>query len=183
MNIQVALTCLLIVVARITDVSLGTLRTVSVVRGRRAVAFFLGFAEILIWLIVISRVIKNLNQPAYIISYALGFALGTYVGITLESWVAAGRQVVRIFTREGPKLARDLRKMGYMVTQFEGQGKEGPISMLFLETSRKNCQQVVSSVLEVDPDCFYIIDDIRLSSGRRVRFHSPTGWRAIAKKK
>ena len=38
-------------------------------------------------------------------------------------------------------------------------------------------------VKRIDPDCFYILDDVRLSSGKRGRFHQPTGWRSLGKRK
>jgi len=41
----VFVTCLLIALARITDFSLGTLRMVAVIQGRRALATVLGFLE------------------------------------------------------------------------------------------------------------------------------------------
>lgn len=94
-----------IVVARITDVSLGTLRTMNVMQGRRGVAWILGFCEILIWVFAVSKVIGNLQQPAYAIAYALGFATGNYVGMTFEKWIALGEQVVRVFTRAGAQIA------------------------------------------------------------------------------
>ena len=72
--LSVFLTCLLIVAARITDVSLGTIRTINVVQGRRTLALVLGFFEVLIWVFVVSRVINEIRQPAYALAYALGFA-------------------------------------------------------------------------------------------------------------
>ncbi|MBN2468173.1 MAG: DUF2179 domain-containing protein [Deltaproteobacteria bacterium] len=183
MPLEIIAKCLLIIVARITDVSLGTLRTVFIVHGRKGIAFVVGFIEILIWLVVISSVIKNLDKPIYAVSYAFGFGLGTYVGITIEAWLKAGEQVIRTFTRKGGEIATGLRSSGYIVTQFEGTGREGPISLLFLKTDRRKVAEVVDYVTGIDPDCFYIIDNVRLSSGRKIRYQSPTGWRAILKKK
>jgi uncharacterized protein YebE (UPF0316 family) len=179
----VLLTCGAIVVGRIADVTLGTLRTVFVVHGRRGVACVLGFFELLIWVVVVSRVVGNLDKPIYAVCYATGFALGTYLGITVEGWFGAGDQVLRVFTRLGKGLVAELRGMGYVVTQFEGAGKEGPISMLFLQTPRRRVRPAIEAVLRADPECFYIVDDIRLSSGRKVRFQPPTGWRALLRKK
>ena len=77
----------------------------------------------------------------------------------------------------------ELRGMGYVVTQFEGVGKEGPISLIFLQAPRRGMRPVIEHVIKADPECFYIVDDIRLSSGRKVRFNPPTGWRALFRKK
>jgi uncharacterized protein YebE (UPF0316 family) len=183
MTLEVGLTCLAIVTGRVADVTLGTLRTVFTVHGRRGIACLLGFFELLIWVTVVARVVRNLDQPIYAVSYATGFALGTYLGITVEGWFGAGDQVIRVFTRLGGQLVRELRGMGYVVTQFEGVGHGGPISMLFLQAARRRMRPVIEHVVRADPDCFYIVDDIRLSSGRKVRFQPPAGWRALLRRK
>jgi len=183
MTWPVLLTCAAIVLGRVIDVTLGTLRTVFVVHGRRGIACVLGFFELLIWVVVVSRVVGNLGRPEFAVCYALGFALGTYLGITVEGWFGAGDQVIRVFTRAGPQLVQELRGLGYVVTQFEAAGKQGPISMLFLQTPRRKMRPVIEHVVRADPECFYIVDDIRLSSGRKVRYQPPTGWRSLFRKK
>lgn len=180
---EVALTSLAIVVARIVDVSLGTMRTVAVINGRRAVALGIGFVEVLIWVSVVRAVIHRLDNPIFAISYAGGFALGTFVGVTLEDRFGTGKQVVRVFTRRGNEMASRLREQGFVVTVFEGSGREGPISMLFLEAARKQMRRALDEITTFDPDCFYIIDDVRFSSGKRGRFHRSTGWRSLGKRK
>lgn len=183
MDSAVLMTCLLIVGARIADVTLGTLRTVYVIQGRRAMSWTLGFFEILIWIMAVSKVIENLSHPAYAISYAFGFATGNYVGMTVEKWVAFGRQVVRVFTREGQKIAAQLRSEGFRVTAFQGEGRDGPIDMLFIEIPRKKTSDITLFAREIDPKCFYIIEDVREASLSAITLHQPTGWRAILKKK
>lgn len=173
----------LIIIARIADVSLGTLRTVSVIQGRRGVSWFLGFAELLIWVFAVSTVIHNLHQPIYAVSYAFGFATGNYVGLTFERWLAFGEQVVRVFTRQGPKIAAQLRSEGFRVTSFPAEGRDGPIQMLFIEIPRKKTQHIILFSRQIDPKCFYIVDDIRMAAPATAMLLQPTGWRAILKKK
>jgi uncharacterized protein YebE (UPF0316 family) len=183
MDTAVILTCLLIIVGRIADVSIGTLRTVFVIQGRRILSLVLGFFEILIWVSVVSKVVQNLQQPAYAVSYAFGFAMGNYIGMTIETWIALGEQVVRVFTREGNKIATQLRSEGFRVTAFAGEGKDGPIAMLFIHVPRRKTADITLFVQQVDPNCFYIIDDVRLGTSALTMLHQPTGWRAILKKK
>ncbi|MFH1654021.1 MAG: DUF5698 domain-containing protein [Pseudomonadota bacterium] len=47
---------------RITDVSLGTLRMINVMQGRKFQALVLGFFEIFIWILAVSQVIANLRR-------------------------------------------------------------------------------------------------------------------------
>lgn len=171
-SLDVLGTCLLIILARIADVSLGTIRMVSVINGKRWPSWFLGFAEVLVWIIVVSRVIQTINEsPLYPIAYALGFATGNFLGITIESRLAFGEQMVRVFTRhEGA--AEALRAEGFGVTEFDGRGRDGPIRMLFIQSPRRDVPSVLAKARELDASCFYLVDDVRLKSGVNAE-----GWR------
>ena len=159
---------LVIVVARIADVSLGTMRTVAVVNGRRNLAWMLGFVEVLIWILVVSEVIKTVNQsPLYPIAYALGFAMGNFIGITIEGRIGFGDQVIRVFSRKGTGMAATIRNEGHRVTEFEGKGRDGPVEMLFSETRRRGVPAMLRRVREIDAECYYIVDDIRAASASR----------------
>jgi hypothetical protein len=104
----------------------------SVVNGRAKLSFGLGFFEILIWVFAVSRVIQNLNNPAYAISYALGFALGNWIGVKLEQKIAFGEQVVRIFSSRGMDVAASLRHAGFVLTEFQGSGRDSFVTLLFV---------------------------------------------------
>ncbi len=184
MDLTVALTCLLIFLARIGDVTLGTLRTVCVIYGRRHLASLLGFFEVLIWIFVVAKVIGQAQQePIYAVFYALGFATGNYIGITIEQRIAYGQQVVRIFTKLGHPVAAALRDEGWRVTQFDGRGRDGPLALLFIETSRKRTPELARRARELDASCFYVIDDIRSASAAMLSPPSTTGWRGLILRK
>jgi uncharacterized protein YebE (UPF0316 family) len=174
---------LLIILARITDVSLGTLRTVCVVNGRKGWAWMLGFCEVFVWVMVVSKVITNLTVPAYAVAYAIGAATGSWVGIMAEQRLAFGEQVVRIFSRKGREIAAGLRELGYRVTEIDGRGRDGPVELLFIEVPRKQAMRVARMAREHDPECYFVVDDIRMTSAAMVRFHQPTGWRGVTNKK
>lgn len=160
--------------ARIVDVTVDTLRLFAVVHGRRGRAWCLAFVQVLVWLVAVSSVITYIwEKPWYAVSYALGFATGNYVGIALEGWMAHGEQVVRVFSRRGCEIAATLRGEGYGVTEFDGRGKDGHVTMLFIETRRKTAMDVVRRARELDPACFLIIDDIRATSNRGMRELGP----------
>jgi uncharacterized protein YebE (UPF0316 family) len=160
--------------ARIADVSLDTLRLFAVVHGRRGRAWCLAFVQVLIWLTAVASVVTHIwDKPWYAVAYALGFATGNYVGISLEGWMAHGEQVVRVFSRRGPEIAAILRGEGYGVTEFDGRGKDGHVTMLFIETRRKTAMDVARRARELDPGCYLIIDDIRATSSRGMRGVGP----------
>src|SRR3989338_8300095 len=81
---------LLIFLARVCDVSVGTVRLILLYRGRRVLAPLLGFFEVLIWLLAVRQIMFNLTNPVVFISFAAGFAAGNYVGIILEEKLAVG---------------------------------------------------------------------------------------------
>jgi len=154
---------LLIALARVFDVSLGVLRQASVRAGRRRSAWLIGFVEALVWVFVVAKVVTNLTNPVYAICYALGFATGTFVGVTLEGLLARGEQVVRIFTHNND-MASSLRRMGYRVTEFDGHGLKGPVKLLFIHVIRKKSPIVPKLARQLDPECFIVVDDVRTSS-------------------
>jgi uncharacterized protein YebE (UPF0316 family) len=183
MKSDVVLMCLLIIVARIGDVSLGTVRTIVTIQGRRALAISISIFELLIWVFIVSRVIRDIDkEPIYGVAYAIGFACGTFIGMTIEQQLALGRQVVRIITRQGPEMAQAMREAGFVVTQFDGYGRDGPVHELFIEVERKHSPQVIAEARAFDAKCYYMVDDVRLGSSA-VQNRASAGWRPIVKKK
>ena len=181
---EVLATCLLIVAARIGDVSLGTLRTVSVINGRRSVAWMLGFVEVLLWILVVSRVINEAKDNTfYAVAYALGFATGNFIGITIEQRLAYGEQVIRVFTRRGAEVAQRLRGHNHRVTEFEGKGRDGPVSMLFIQTPRKRVRDVLTVAKSMDAEFYYVIDDVRAAAVATSAPTKPGGWLSVMKRK
>lgn len=158
---QTLVLCALIFLARIADVSIGTVRTIAVIHGRRPLAWVLGFCEVLVWVTAVSRVIQQLDQPILAVSYALGFATGNFVGMTIERWIGFGDQVVRIFTRTGEPVAEGLRQAGFAATEFDGMGRDGPISLVFVQTQRRKVRDVTDLARTADPECYYTVEDIR----------------------
>src|SRR5262249_12793016 len=65
-------------------VTLSTIRTIFVARGKRALAALLGFFEVSIWLFAIGQVMQNLNSPDCFLAFATGFSLGNFLGVSLE---------------------------------------------------------------------------------------------------
>ena len=110
MNWALLFTCLLIAVARVTDITLDTIRTVAIVQGRRVFAAILGFVEALVYIIAVAKVLANFDHFVYAIAYAAGFSAGTFLGITLEKRLALGEQLVAIFTRRVGEVAPSLRR-------------------------------------------------------------------------
>ncbi len=174
-------TPILIFVARLCDVSLGTLRTIAVVRGKTLNAWLFGILEILIWLVAISRVLATINTNVLnLFAYAIGFATGNVAGILIERRLAIGHEVIRVISRsKGAEMAEAIREMGQGVTEFEGKGKTGPVTMLYIIASRKDVPAVLRRAREVDPNCVNISADLKATSLRIKPLSPPMGWRRL----
>ncbi len=155
MNIFLAVAYIFIL--RLIDQTLGTLRALYVNKGRPGIGAILGFIESAIWVIAISQVIKDLNDPLLIIGYALGFAAGTISGSYIESTIAIGDVVVRIFIQredDTEKLANKLRENNFGVTIINAKGRDGEVSIAWCVTPRKKVKQVLEIVSEISPEAY-----------------------------
>ena len=154
-----------IVLARISDVSLGTLRIVMVSRGLKFKAALLGFFEVLIWTLVVTELLQNLDNWINYIAYAAGFALGTYAGMYLENKLKVGTIIVRIITQDKyHELSDALKDAGFVITSLEGEGGFGPVKIIFTVLKRKKWNKVVSVIELHDPNAFYSSEDVKFSS-------------------
>jgi len=172
--------------ARVVDVSVGTLRTISIIQGRTKIAFFLAFIETSVWLLVLSAVLpKVMESPLLGLFYAFGFATGNVVGILVEKRLAMGYTNFRIITSKSAKeITIALRQKGFAVTNFEGEGKDGKVTEVYVACERKSLSGLIKLVKEIEPDAFYIAEQAGfVSKIRRPTMVPATGWRAVQKKK
>lgn len=185
-DLNTLITGSIIFVARICDVSIGTVRTIVTVQGRSVIAFFLAIIELLIWISVVSTVIYKIkDQPVLALFYALGFATGNVVGIAVERRLALGFMILRVITRTaGQSMAHRLRLSGQPVTVFRGEGMRGPVDELYVACKRRELKRLLRIVVQEDPQAFYITEMARdVRKAIRPDFFNFTGWRSVWKKK
>lgn len=157
------LNCLLIFVVRIIDVSMGTLRTVLVVRGKRQIGAFIGFVEVGLWFLVVRHALAAETTSIWIaIAYAGGFSTGTFVGSWLEEKLAIGNSSVSVVTK-GLRydVVDGLRDKGFGVSSVVSQGIDEENLMLIIEVDRKRINEVCNTVKTVAPDSFITISDTK----------------------
>ena len=156
---------LLIFLARLIDVPMGTMRHIFLARGFRNIVPVLGFFEVLIWVIAISQIMKNLNNVICYFAWAGGFATGTYLGMLIESKIALGMQVLRIIThQDSTSLIKALSEENVGITTIDGHGAKGPVKIIFTIIKRKNLDKVVTLIDKHNPNAFYTIEDVRITS-------------------
>lgn len=149
----------IIFLARILDVSIGTIRVILVISGARYLAALLGFFEVVIWVLAVGSVVHNLDSPPILIGYAAGFATGTLVGMTIEDKIALGWRVVRVIAPESKGvLAPALREAGFRVTMVEGSGRDGPVDIAFSVIRRRELPKFYRVVGRVTPKAFVAVE-------------------------
>jgi uncharacterized protein YebE (UPF0316 family) len=153
---------LLIFVARVTDVSINTLRFMFMMNGKKNIVPILGFFEALIWLLAIGQIIQNIDNPLSYLAYAGGFATGTYVGMTLDEKLALGRVLVRVITPKPlPTLLEFMKDKNYRFTNVGGEGRFGKVNLLFTVMKRDQLQEFISMVKACDEKAFYTIESVK----------------------
>jgi uncharacterized protein YebE (UPF0316 family) len=169
---------------RVTDVSLGTVRTLFVVQGRLAVSVLIGFVEVLLWVTAVTQVIVRVHEsPVLVVAFAGGFAAGNAVGILIERKLAFGTCVLRMIVKEkGDEVAVALREIGHIVTTFDGEGRDGNRKLVYTTCPRRELKRVIDIAKGFDTELFYVVDRFS-QSGHIGPLPHPTGWRAVLKKK
>ncbi|MDH4202989.1 MAG: DUF2179 domain-containing protein [Phycisphaerae bacterium] len=151
----------LIFLARIVDVTIGTARVIFVSRGYKLLAAATGFFEVLIWLLAIGQIMKNLSNPMCYIAYASGFALGNYIGITLAEKMSLGTVLIQVMTNRDPSnLINALKEKEYGVTTVQAQGAFNPVKLVFTIVPRKHMNEVLSIIQKHNPKSFYTTQEI-----------------------
>lgn len=152
----------MIMLLRICDMSLDTIRVLFVVRGKKLLVFILGFFQSVIFVLAISSVLTKMDNILNVLGYALGFATGNVVGMLIETRLAIGHILVTIISStRGAYIAERLRAGGYAVTEISGRGKDGTVFELHASVNRKDVDSVETIVLETDPHAFVTAEDVR----------------------
>jgi uncharacterized protein YebE (UPF0316 family) len=152
----------LIFLLRVTDMTLDTLRVLVVMRGRKGIAWVLGFFQSMIFVTAITSVLQNLDNPLNLLGYAAGFATGNVVGMWIEERLAIGHvQLSIVSPGRGAAVAARLREQGYAITEIPARGKDGMVTLLHCSVLRKHIEQVQYLVNEVDPAAFVTAEDVR----------------------
>lgn len=155
---------LVILVVKVFEVSLATLRIVLITKDERVKGAFIGFFEVIIWVIVVSTVLTDITEdPFKVVVYAFGFAIGNFVGSKLENMFAIGDANVEVITHklDGKKMAKHLRANGLAVTSVNAYGMNDKREILFMHVPRKRIKQTVELVRGFEQDVVITVHDIK----------------------
>lgn len=158
---------LFIFLARVSDVTLATIRTLMVVQGRKVQAAIIGFFEVSIYVTALSKVVGSLDNVGNLLAYALGFSCGNFVGITIENRIALGNLEAQVVLKRdnNVELIEKLRESGFGITVLEGQGREGTREILQMAINRKDLEKLKGIVYGYDEEAFITVNSISPISG------------------
>lgn len=155
---------LIILVSKVIEVSIGTTRIVLITRGERTYGAILGFIEVIIWVVIVSTVLTDIgDDPVKVLVYALGFALGNYVGSIVEERLGIGNVRIEaiVMNSHGECLADRIRSEGYAVTVIDGMGMKSKRNVLLMNIKRKNYIHVVEMIKSAQENVVITINDIK----------------------
>ena len=154
---------LLIFLARVCDVTMETIRIVFISKGIRVLAAVIAFFEIVIWLLAVEVVMKDLTNIANFLAFALGFAMGTYVGLVVEEKLSLGMVILRIVTADESRdaIVSSLQSDNHGVTCMEAQGSRGSVTMILSLVNRSEISRIMDCIDRINPKAFFSIEDVR----------------------
>ena len=168
MNASFPVLCLIVCLGRVVDVALGTTRTVFTVKGKSYIASIIGFVEAMLWFLIVREALSFQAQgmQTYLIAtaYALGYALGTFVGGLISSKCIKSKINLQIITTsKNDKLVKALSESGFGVTILvaTGASKHEERYMLLIETDSKQVKKLKSIIADNDPKAFITISDTK----------------------
>jgi uncharacterized protein YebE (UPF0316 family) len=174
---------LLIFLSRVCDVTLGTIRIIFISRGNKMLAPIFGFIEVSIWVLAMSQIVQNLDNPIYFLAYGLGFSLGCFVGMVIEEKLAMGYLIVRIFlVNEDSELREQLYSAGFGVTTMDAHGMNGNVKIVFTVIKRKDLKRATDIIESCQSNAFYSIEDAK-SVKQGVFSKDTRSFPALSKKK
>lgn len=155
---------LFILIVKVFEVSLATTRIVLITKGEKLQGAIIGFFEVIIWVVLASTVLNDItNDPFKVVIYALGFAVGNYVGSILEQKLGIGtiRVEAIVKSHDGDELANQIRGEGFAVTVVEGQGMNFKRHILIMHVPRKRTQDIISLIKESQDNVVITINDVK----------------------
>jgi uncharacterized protein YebE (UPF0316 family) len=141
------------------------MRIIFVSKGQKNIAPILGFFEVLIWIVAISKIMQNLDNYVNFIAYAAGFATGNLIGMIIEEKLAIGIQMIRVFANErGQELVHSLNSNGYGATFVEAHGAREKVHLIYTIIHRNELGKVTELINEFNPGAFYTIEEVKTSN-------------------
>lgn len=153
--------CIKIFFARILDVTLGTIKTVYIIKEKKLIATIISFFEVLIWFEIARESLNTVFSSFLVpISYAGGYATGTYIGTFLSSKFIRGHLTMKIFSKKIKDKEKNIIKLhGYKLSEINTNNNE---KLIIIEINKNKLIELKNIILELDPQAQIIINESKL---------------------
>ena len=160
---ELFLMCIKIFFARLIDVSLGTFRTINTVKGRDLIAALIGIVEITVWFLIVKEALNTENNSLWIVfSYAMGFAVGTYIGGKISKvFIKSNLEVQVILSNTDDEVVNKIRENGYGVTSIEVKGTKNKKYMLYIQIRNNTFEKLKNIVRKLDNKAFIVVNETK----------------------
>ena len=156
------LACIKIFVSRIIDVSLGTLRTMFVVKGNKIVSSSIAFIEVFVWFYAARVALVNYDNSITIaIFYSLGYATGTYLGTLLNEMLVDGIYNIEVISSK-IKVSDILKikKANYGLSVVKTIDNK---LIIYLSINKKRYKDCIKLIKSIDKDSFIVVNDAKVA--------------------
>lgn len=160
---EIVLLCLKVFLGRFIEVTLATLNTIYIVKGKRVTATILGFIDIIIWFLIVKEALNTPENGVWLaISYAGGYAVGTYFGSYLASVVIKGTTQIQVITKNVDNIVTEaIKNNGYgaSIVKCHGLLNEDESLMIYAQVDNKRVNEFKKLVNSTDPSAFVTITE------------------------
>ena len=155
--------CVKIFCGRLVDVTLSTLQTMLLVKGKRNLATLIGFVDVFIWFLVVREALNTDIKSIWIaLAYAGGYAAGTFTGSNLSKKVIKGTVSVQVITKNIKNSVTDAIKFaGYSasIVKCKGIHDEDTNYMIYAQINNKKLDDFKKLVTNTDKNAFITITE------------------------
>lgn len=158
------LTYLAIFIAKIIENTLSTLRLIIVAKGKKIFGAILQFIIAFVWVITTGIVVNNIkDDPLKVVFFALGSLIGSYLGSFIEEKIALGQDTITVIidNRYSNKIIKKLMEEQYLVSKINGQNQNKDVTILLIIIEKKQRQNVIKLIKEIDEKAIITIESIK----------------------
>ncbi len=158
------LICIKIFLARIVDVSLGTIRTIMTIKRKTLISSIIAFVEVFIWFVIAK---EALNIPINTIwipfAYSLGYASGTFIGSFISNNIVNDEIILQVIINKNNYVIDNIRKKGYRVSiielnnSYDDKNKE----LLLIQTKRRKLNDLIKYIKENTNHAFMLVNEVK----------------------
>ncbi len=155
---------LLIFFVKIIEVAMATVRIVLITKGEKLKGATIGFFEVCIWVVLAATVLTDItSDPFKVVVYALAFAIGNFVGSSIENKLAIGTVKIEAIVKKihGKDLTKALRQTGLAVTAIDAYGRDDRKEIIYMHVPRRSVKKTLTIIKSFQKDVVITVNDIR----------------------